>query len=338
MDTKELRLEYRDPKTLQANPANWRTHPEQQRKLLDAVIREVGYAGALLYNEQTERLIDGHARLERALKCKEKQVPVLVGSWSEEDERKILATHDPIAAMAGQLDEQLKGLLEGAETENQDLSEWCDGMLKELGSIETIDSQKGGLCESTQEISGVRGLVETLVYRPTWNKIRGFSFLSLRKWSTPIRKQQIDQMRKAKEEAEPEFVTAVANEMAEAAKRLFNNLGATRYTVFSPPRSKNRKVHFAAEMARQFEHHGGQYLNVFEPQNQKINKNSQHYGDRIVPTISNMPHGLCFLIDDVATTGNTIEGCLSVLDEDCLVVPIVWIYEDSRSDDLCVME
>ena len=48
---------------------NWRGHPEAQKKLLSAVMSEVGWAGALLFNEVTGRLIDGHARrrgLERA--------------------------------------------------------------------------------------------------------------------------------------------------------------------------------------------------------------------------------------------------------------------------------
>ncbi len=71
---------------------------------------EIGWAGALLFNERTGQLIDGHARQKvvdpKAL------VPVLIGSWSEEAEKKILATLDPLAGMAiadiGQLEAILK--------------------------------------------------------------------------------------------------------------------------------------------------------------------------------------------------------------------------------------
>jgi hypothetical protein len=133
MDSYEkLRLEYRDPKTLKPNERNWRKHPEQQKKLLDAMIKEVGYAGALLWNSQTQKLIDGHARRDLAIANKEKLVPVLVGSWTEAEEKKILATLDPIAAMAKQADELYRELLEGMETESEDLKEWCDGMLEGL--------------------------------------------------------------------------------------------------------------------------------------------------------------------------------------------------------------
>jgi hypothetical protein len=77
---------------------NWRTHPEAQQQGLAAAIAEVGWAGALLYNERTKRLVDGHARKEQF--AGKGLVPVLVGSWSEEQERIILATLDPLSAMA----------------------------------------------------------------------------------------------------------------------------------------------------------------------------------------------------------------------------------------------
>jgi DNA modification methylase len=90
-----LRLEWIEAETLDDNPRNWRRHPAKQMAALTDVIREVGWAGALLYNERTGRLLDGHARKKLGGK-----VPVLIGSWTEEQERTILATLDPLAAMA----------------------------------------------------------------------------------------------------------------------------------------------------------------------------------------------------------------------------------------------
>src|SRR4051794_23230836 len=93
-----LRLEWVDPAELKANDFNWRRHPPGQVAALSAVIEEVGWAGALLYNERTGRLIDGHARKE--LFEGKGKVPVLIGSWDEVAERKILATLDPLGALA----------------------------------------------------------------------------------------------------------------------------------------------------------------------------------------------------------------------------------------------
>lgn len=93
-----LRLEWRDPATLQDNPDNWRQHGEQQTSALQSALAQVGWAGALLLNEQTGRLIDGHAR--KALAKPGELVPVLVGSWTPEQEKLILATLDPLGDLA----------------------------------------------------------------------------------------------------------------------------------------------------------------------------------------------------------------------------------------------
>ena len=62
------------------NPRNWRRHPEGQTAALRDVLAdaEVGWAGALLYNERTKRLIDGHAR--KAVVDPKASVPVLESS------------------------------------------------------------------------------------------------------------------------------------------------------------------------------------------------------------------------------------------------------------------
>lgn len=93
-----LRLEYLDPAQLDDNPSNWRLHPASQLSALNDLIAEVGWAGALLYNERTKRLIDGHGRKE--LFAGKGAVPVLVGSWTPAQEKLILATLDPLAALA----------------------------------------------------------------------------------------------------------------------------------------------------------------------------------------------------------------------------------------------
>jgi hypothetical protein len=105
-----LRLEYLDPKDLKANPSNWKKHPPAQMRALRKAIRQTGWAGTLLYNERTKRLIDGHPRKE--LFEGHGKVPVLVGSWSEREEKGILALLDPLGGMGevdhGALDELLR--------------------------------------------------------------------------------------------------------------------------------------------------------------------------------------------------------------------------------------
>lgn len=117
-DAPPLRLEWRTPAELAENPRNWRTHPPEQTAALRDVMAEVGWAGALLYNARTGRLIDGHARRELAMQQGAERVPVLVGDWPEEQEALILATLDPIAGMAKAGQEALQALLADVQTDS----------------------------------------------------------------------------------------------------------------------------------------------------------------------------------------------------------------------------
>ena len=124
-----LRLEWRTPQELVENPRNWRTHPAGQTKALQGVMQEVGWAGALLYNEASGRLIDGHARRKLALEQGSERVPVLVGSWTEAQERLILATLDPIGALAEQDDAALQSLIDEVSTETPEMKALLDEIL-----------------------------------------------------------------------------------------------------------------------------------------------------------------------------------------------------------------
>lgn len=114
---------------LKPNPRNWRTHPQSQSDALKGLLAEVGYAGALLARELedgTLQLIDGHLRAETTPNAK---VPVLVLDVTAEEADKILATHDPLGAMAGRDDEMLKALLENVQTESDAVQAMLDGLL-----------------------------------------------------------------------------------------------------------------------------------------------------------------------------------------------------------------
>jgi len=141
-DSAPLRLEYIDPADLEANPSNWRTHPSEQAESIEAVIAEVGWAGALLYNERTKHLIDGHLR--KGKYAGKGKVPVLIGSWTEEQEKIILATLDPIGAMAEASKEKLQELLKDVKTDSTAIL----SMLQSLAHQYKIDVQPvAGLCD-----------------------------------------------------------------------------------------------------------------------------------------------------------------------------------------------
>ena len=92
------------------NPKNWRTHPDEQQAALRGVLAEVGYADALIARETPEglMLVDGHLRAETT---PDATVPVLVLDIDEAEADLMLATLDPLAAMAGRDDGRFSELL-----------------------------------------------------------------------------------------------------------------------------------------------------------------------------------------------------------------------------------
>jgi ParB-like chromosome segregation protein Spo0J len=103
---------------LRPNPKNWRTHPERQRDVLRGVLAEIGYADALLARELADgslELIDGHLRAETT---PEAEVPVLIVDVNEAEAALLLATLDPLTALAGRDDAALESLLAATEVQS----------------------------------------------------------------------------------------------------------------------------------------------------------------------------------------------------------------------------
>ena len=106
------------PDQLLANPRNFRIHPKHQQDALAGVLDEVGWVDDVIVNRTTGHIIDGHLRVSLALKRGERAVPVKYVELSEAEEALILATFDPISALAAQDDALLRDLLEDVQTDN----------------------------------------------------------------------------------------------------------------------------------------------------------------------------------------------------------------------------
>jgi hypothetical protein len=100
MTVPEFTVEFLNPETLTPHPENWRRHPERQRQALAQSLAEHGWLAAPILNRRTGHLLDGHARVEEAIRREEAVIPVRVVDVPRERERRILATFDPIGALA----------------------------------------------------------------------------------------------------------------------------------------------------------------------------------------------------------------------------------------------
>ena len=123
------------------NPKNWRAHPNAQREALKGVLAEIGYADALLVRETKEglMLVDGHLRAETT---PDSEVPVLVLDIDEGEADVMLATLDPLAAMAEVTEDPLRRLTESIEVESAAVREMLDALLE--GGATAVNGNSGG--------------------------------------------------------------------------------------------------------------------------------------------------------------------------------------------------
>ena len=131
------------PADLVGNPRNWRTHPKAQRDALAGVLDQVGWVQDVIVNKRTGYLVDGHARVAVAAQRGEASVPVVYVDLSEDEELLILATLDPLAAMAEADTEVLADLLASVTSEDAALT----SMLAALAKAEGIDTAVEGLTD-----------------------------------------------------------------------------------------------------------------------------------------------------------------------------------------------
>jgi len=141
---------------------NWRRHPQGQQDALRGVLAKVGYAGALIARELPDgrlELIDGQLRAETT---PDQAVPVLVLDVSEEEAKYLLATLDPVGALAETDEEALEALF---------LDKELEGMVRESPAVQEmlagLSAYPGTAPAGPQE--EVSDLVDMIEGETEWN-------------------------------------------------------------------------------------------------------------------------------------------------------------------------
>ena len=123
------------------NPRNWRIHPLSQQDALKGVLEEVGWVQQVIVNKRTGNLIDGHLRCQLAAREGASTIPVVYVDVSEDEEALVLATLDPIGAMAATDKQKLDELFAGIESENEQVNALIKNIAENNG-IEEIGAEK----------------------------------------------------------------------------------------------------------------------------------------------------------------------------------------------------
>lgn len=121
------------PDQLLANPLNFRIHPKLQKDAMAGVLDQIGWVQDVIVNQRTGHVIDGHLRVSLAISRQESSIPVVYVDLDEHEEKLILATIDPLSAMAATDREQLSALLAEVSTGDAALQAMLDQLGQDAG-------------------------------------------------------------------------------------------------------------------------------------------------------------------------------------------------------------
>lgn len=134
-----------DPEQLLASEKNWRIHPLPQQKALAGVLSEIGIVQNIIVNKRSaeawgrdqnvETLVDGHLRVSLALSAGQPTIPITYVDLTPAEEAEVLATIDPLSAMAATDKAKLDELLR--EVSSSDAA--VQAMLAELAKKNGLD-------------------------------------------------------------------------------------------------------------------------------------------------------------------------------------------------------
>ena len=141
------------PDQLLANPANWRIHPRAQQDAMKGVLDQVGWVQSVIVNRVTGHLIDGHMRVSLALREDAKTIPVAYVELTPEEESLVLATLDPLSALAGTDKEKLAELLAEVSTDSAELANVLNNLGNDGSGMSATDrlAEWAGMPEFSQD-------------------------------------------------------------------------------------------------------------------------------------------------------------------------------------------
>ena len=157
--------------TIRPNPWNWRLHPQNQSDALVEMLGEIGFAGALIARETPEglELIDGHLRQEVA---GSEVVPVLVVDMNDEEVRRLLATLDPIGAMAQTDVIALTALLDTLEVDGESTRAMLDMLTEAEEAEDILDGVTLPDGESNTQEPDEMVVIALRMENETWERLR----------------------------------------------------------------------------------------------------------------------------------------------------------------------
>ena len=177
------------PANLLANPRNARIHPKTQQDALKGVLESVGVVQQVIVNQRTGFLVDGHLRVALALREGVPYLPVSYVDLSPEEEDLVLATFDPITALAGYDSDKLGDLLASVRSagamEQIVVPQEADDMIAKLLEKTRKDAMKGSGRDDDESQEDEGDHRDTQLTGHVWGLQQDVRFPSDNVWGIP---------------------------------------------------------------------------------------------------------------------------------------------------------
>ena len=202
-----------------------------------------------------------------------------------------------------------------------------------LSGFDVIDTKSG---EATVHLTEPLAWAEKLVYHAAINKRNDCRYLSVRRWRTITKQQDIRLLKQAKRDGDERLSAVIAKDISDMIMQLVRD--ASMFYVTSPPRGASHGPagwHLATEAGKAVaDILGIEFKTVFADRIRTGGSHPKSYDRRgSLELIGELPAQPCLLIDDLATTGCTLECCSEVLGKHGVVLSVAWLHADSAEVD-----
>ena len=162
---------------------------------------------------------------------------------------------------------------------------------------------------------------------PKWNNVKEIRFLSLFTYRADHHDAGVAWWKRTKASPDAAFLGLLATQCSQSLQRTFGNLQS--FTVTAPPRGHSKGgTHFASELAKAVAGNlKGPYEALFVDRALSGVHGPWDYANRKDMKLHREVADPVLLIDDIATTGTTLQGCMTAL-KGCCVIPVVIVYGD----------
>jgi hypothetical protein len=157
------------PDQLLAHTRNPRRHDRYQQAIMEASLREIGLVQDVIVNQRTGMVIDGHMRVQLALRVGMPTIPVKYVDLDEETELVAIASFDAIAGMAESDEAAFTDLLDSVAFTDDTLNAFLETLADHGGDVPADTASGDDMTPSTQLPSFAWGDYSTLMMQQEYD-------------------------------------------------------------------------------------------------------------------------------------------------------------------------